>query len=272
TFWDFHKVIEPLVEPPPDQPAFHLIIPSLPGFFLSTHPKHREWGIIESAKLIHRLVTEVLGYSKYTGQAGDWGHTVFRIIGNLYPTQVPLIHFNMFGCPPVAGVSEDSFTEAERRALRRTKIFQESGSGYFQLQSTKPFTIGYALQSSPLGLLSYIGEKFQAWSDPTTLDDNDVLDTVALYYLSRSFATSVVIYQEFIKIRPEMATKKVNSTMGFTLFPYEILAPPRAYMEAMGPLAFYKERSVGGHFPALDNPEGLVEDVRDFIGKYWSIN
>ncbi|KIJ22588.1 hypothetical protein M422DRAFT_276959 [Sphaerobolus stellatus SS14] len=69
-----------------------------------------------------------------------------------------------------------------------------------------------------------------------------------------------------------MVTKKVNSTMGFTLFPYEIPASPRAYMEAMGPLAFYKERSVGGHFPALDNPEGLVEDVRDFIGKNWSTN
>ncbi|KIJ41226.1 hypothetical protein M422DRAFT_255731 [Sphaerobolus stellatus SS14] len=270
TFWDFHKVIEPLVEPPLSQPAFHLIIPSLPGFFLSTHPKHREWGLVENAKLIHRLVTEVLGYDKYAGQAGDWGYTVFHVIGNLYPTQVPLIHFNGFVCPPVAGIPESSFTERERRALRRNKHFQESGSGYFQLQSTKPFTIGYCLQSSPLGQLAYIGEKFQACSDPTTLDDNDVLDTVALYYLSRSFATSVLIYQEYMKIRSEMPAEKVKSTMGFTLFPYEILGQPKAYLEAIGPLAFYKERSVGGHFPALDNPEGLVEDVRDFIGKNWS--
>ncbi|KAF8578233.1 alpha/beta-hydrolase [Ramaria rubella] len=276
TFWDFHKVIETLTNPPDGQPAFHLVIPSLPGYFLSKHSRRYDWSLVDSACLIHRLMVVVLGYSRYCGQGGDWGSYILRAIGSLYPFHAPVLHFNMFRCPPVIGLDpETAFTESEKKALERSREFQRTGRGYNEIQSTRPFTIGIALSTSPLALLAYIGEKFYAWSDPHTLDPADVLDTVALYYLSRCFATSVMIYHQSHQVRKEMTLPqndgmwKVGSKIGFTLFPYEIGASPRVYIKAVGQLVFYKERSVGGHFPALDNPEGLVEDLREFIGVNW---
>jgi len=277
TFWDFHKVFQPLTSPPEGQTAFHLIIPSLPGYFLSTQPQRYNWTFIDTAKLLHRLMVDVLGYTRYAGQGGDWGSYILRAIGSLYPEHAPVLHFNMFRTPPVPGFDERSLTSAERHALKRREMFQETGRGYIDIQSTKPFTIGIALASSPVGLLTYIGEKMHSWSDPRHLDPKDVLDTVALYYLSQSFATSVMIYHQSFGIRSEMTIRtennevkwKVGSKIGFTLFPYEIGASPRAYIQACGNLVYYKERDFGGHFPALDNPQGLVEDVREFIRSNW---
>jgi hypothetical protein len=155
----------------------------------------------------------------------------------------------MFRCAPVLGVDPRSFTESERKALARSEEFVKTGRGYDAIQSTKvsphfpislfssllldhlrtqPFTIGLALATSPLALLAYIGEKMHAWSDPTTLDPADVLDTVALYYLSHSFATSVLIYNQSKQVREEMTLPQgdgerqskwqVGSKIGFTLF------------------------------------------------------
>jgi len=178
------------------------------------------------------------------------GSYILRVIGTLYSSQVPLLHFNMFHCPPNPGVDPRAFTESERKALARREEFMKTGSGYGEIQSTKvnlhlflpfpssslfdhpqtqPFTIGLALATSPLSLLAYIGEKMYAWSDPTTLDPADVLDTVALYYLSSCFATSVLIYNQSKQVvREEMALPRpdgerqdkwqVGSKIGFTLF------------------------------------------------------
>ncbi|KIJ44826.1 hypothetical protein M422DRAFT_207769 [Sphaerobolus stellatus SS14] len=279
TFWDFHKVLEPLTNPSEGEPAFHLVVPSLPGYFLSSQPQHYDWTLVDTAKLIHRLMVDVLGYSRYAGQGGDWGSYILRVIGSLYPEQAPVLHFNMFRTPPIANFDMETLTVSEKNALRRREEFQESGRGYIDIQSTKPFTIGIAIASSPTSLLTYIGEKMYSWSDTRHLDSKDVLDTIALYYLSQSFATSVLIYHQSHNLRAEMTTPaangevrwKVRSKIGFSLFPYEIGASPRAYIQACGNLVFYKERAFGGHFPALDNPEGLIEDLREFVGKNWEI-
>ncbi|KAF8514096.1 alpha/beta-hydrolase [Hysterangium stoloniferum] len=277
TFWDFHKVIEPLTNPPEGHPAFDVIIPSLPGYFLSTYPQRAEWSFADSARVLHRLMTQVLGYSRYAAQGGDWGSYIMRVIGHLYPSEAPLLHFNMFRVHPPQEKDTQSFTEAEKNAIQRHIEFKESGSGYTAIQSTKPFTIGIAISTSPVALLTYIGEKMHSWSDPNTLDPLDVLDTVALYYLSQSFPTSVMIYNQSQLLKEELLDSsssednrwKIGSKIGFTLFASPALASARASIKAVGPLVFYKERSVGGHFPALDNPQGLVEDVREFVGGNW---
>ncbi|KAF8511378.1 hypothetical protein JB92DRAFT_3177082 [Gautieria morchelliformis] len=106
-----------------------------------------------------------------------------------------------------------------------------------------------------------------AWSDPTTLDQADVLDTMALYYLTRCFPTSVMSYHQSKKDRDEMTLTQNKDKWK----PYEIGVLPWAYIKAVGPLVFYKECSIGGHFPALDNPDGLVQDLHKFIGKNWQL-
>jgi len=277
TFWDFHKVIEPLTNPPEGHPSFSVVIPSLPGYFLSTYPQRSEWTFEDSARVLHRLMTQVLGYSRYAAQGGDWGSYILRVIGHLYPSEAPLLHFNMFRTDPPQAEDTQLFTEAEQNAIKRHIEFKRSGSGYNSIQSSKPFTIGVAISTSPVALLAYIGEKMYSWSDPNTLDSLDVLDTVALYYLTQCFPTSVMIYNQSQQLRQELVASsdngdnrwKMGSKIGFTLFPYEIGASARASIKAVGPLVFYKERAVGGHFPALDNPEGLVEDVREFVGENW---
>ena len=125
---------------------------------------------------------------------------ILRIMSHTYADTLVAAHFNMFtGLPDPT--PETKLSEAEKREISRGKEFMATGSGYMQLQRTKPFTIGLAIASSPLAVLAYIGEKIYSWSDPQLVDPNDILDTVALYFLSGSFATSVTIYNQ---VRPDL--------------------------------------------------------------------
>jgi len=275
TVFDFHKVMEPLLNPPrSEDPAFHVVLPSLPGYLLSTLPQREGWTLFDTARIMHRLMTEILGYKTFAGQGGDWGSYLLWIMGSLYPESIPTMHFNMFRCPPIPGISPDSFSDTEKRLLARNAEFAATGRGYLDIQSTKPFTIGLAIGSSPLAMLTYIGEKMYVWSDPERVDPSDILDTVALYFLSRTFATSVLIYNQSSVVRTELTTDptkwRLQGKIGYSAFPYEIGGSPRAYIKAVGPLVYYKEHEHGGHFPALDNPEEFVGDLREFFGAHWS--
>ena len=119
---------------------------------------------------------------------------VLRIMSYLYADKLIASHFNMFrSAEPTPG---EKLSAIEERVLARRKTFQQSGRGYFEIQSTKPFTIGLAVASSPLAVLAWVGEKIYSWSDPERVDPTDIIDTVALYFLSGSFATSVLIYNQ----------------------------------------------------------------------------
>ncbi|KAL5498683.1 hypothetical protein ACEPAH_2038 [Sanghuangporus vaninii] len=277
TFFDFHKIIEPLTNPPSSSvPAFHVIVPSLPGYFLSTLPRRDGWGLVDTAKLFNGLMTSVLGYRQYVGQGGDWGSYILRILGSLFPESVLLMHFNMFRTPPAKNADPSSYTEIEKRVVARRQEFSATGTGYFEIQKTKPFTIGIAIASSPLAVLAYIGEKIYSWSDPERVEIQDILDTVALYILSGSFVTSVVIYNQG-KERAEIVAGAegkwaLKNKFGFSAFPFEIGGAPKCDIVPYGPLVYYKvsiEHSNGGHFPALDNPTEFVSDLREFFGEHW---
>jgi len=163
-------------------------------------------------------------------------------------------------------------SENDFKLVKRFEEFRRSGRGYSDIQSTRPSTIGYSVHT-PLGLLAYIGEKFHAWSDPTLLDTNDILTTVALYYLTNTFHTSVMIYKMAGSARQEMVelpgTWRVKCRFGFSYFPYEIGAMTHKSVAACGPMVFYKEHAKGGHFPALDCPREFVSDLREMASRYW---
>ncbi|KAI0083462.1 alpha/beta-hydrolase [Irpex rosettiformis] len=279
TFFDFHKVIEPLVNPPsPDLPAFHVVAPSLPGYFQSSLPRRDGWNLLDTAKLFNKLMTDFLGYNKYVGQGGDWGGMIIRFMTSLYPDSLVSAHFNMFPAPITDDIDRSKFTPQERRIVARWDEFQSTGAGYFLLQATKPFTIGIAVGSSPLALLAYIGEKMYLWSDPEYLDPVDVLDTVALYFLSSSFPTSVIVYNQSSKERtetrvppPDCKWVVKSKSFGFSYFPYEVGALPKVSLEKYGNLTFYKEHTHGGHFPALDSSTELIEDLREFFGANYQV-
>jgi len=138
----------------------------------------------------------------------------------------------------------------------------------------QPSTIGYAIGASPLSLLAYIGEKIQGWSDPSTSDVDDLLATVAIYYLTDCFSTSVMIYNQSAKHRARLSTYegsrgKMKSTIGYSAFPFEIGGSPRSWIARCANLVQYNIHAKGGHFPALDNPDALVEDVRNLVSSHW---
>ncbi|KAL5505055.1 hypothetical protein ACEPAH_7718 [Sanghuangporus vaninii] len=273
TFFDFHKVVEPLTDPKdPETPAFHVVVPSLPGYILSTLPRRETWSLTDTAKVFNELMTSVLGYQKYVAQGGDWGSMILRIMASTYPESVSLAHFNMFVSPIPPEFDKSTFSEHEKRMLKRTEETRATGFGYFMLQSTKPFTVGYAVASSPLAALAYIGEKIYSWSDPDLVDPQDILDTVALYYLSGSFPTSVMIYyastKEFPAFRLPASEGKfsLKNKFGFSAFPYELSCYPKVVLATYGPLVYHKEHSSGGHFPALDCPNDYISDLREFVG------
>ncbi|EJD04935.1 alpha/beta-hydrolase [Fomitiporia mediterranea MF3/22] len=277
TFFDFHKVIEPLTNPPsPDLPAFHVVVPSIPGYFKSTLPRRDGWNAADTARVYNGLMTSVLNYSKYVAQAGDLGSYILLNMEGLFPDSVTLAHFNVLFMPPSPEPDQSKYTELENRLLKRGKEFQVTGSGYAQIQSTKPFTIGIAIASSPLAVLAYIGEKIYSWSDPSLVDPHDILNTVALYYLSGSFPTSILTYNQARKGTSGGGSQGsggkvlIKNKFGYSVFPYELAVVPKSELEQSGPLVFHREHSCGGHFPALDVPNDYVADLREFFGKYWS--
>ncbi|KLO15204.1 alpha/beta-hydrolase [Schizopora paradoxa] len=281
TAFDYSKVIDGLINPPAGEPAFHVVAPSLPGFFLSTLPNREGWTIVDTAKIFNCLMTDVLGYQVYAAQAGDWGSHLLRVMSSTYPSNILLTLFNMFHCPTVAPQHDkknfESLSLSEARAQERREEFYRTGQGYFHIQRTKPLTIGNAVGASPLSILAYIGEKIYSWSDPSLVNANDILDAVALYYLSGSFASSVLIYEQSDKVLFEelMSTpvkQKVKSKVGYSAYPFEIGRVYKEDIEAAcdGPVVYYKEHDAGGHFPALDCPEEFVGDLREFCGKHWN--
>ncbi|EJU05940.1 alpha/beta-hydrolase [Dacryopinax primogenitus] len=297
TFWDFAKVIEELHKPSgPCMPSFNVVIPSMPGYGFSSLPR-KAWTLEDTGRVYNKLMTEVLGYKTYFAQGGDWGSMILRIMASVYPS-CRLAHFNMFRCPPGGLLAYAEYIDylapvpliggyvksmkavarswilspTDVKMVRRHEDFSESGRGYALIQGTRPSTIGYAIHT-PLALLAYIGEKFQAWSDPTLLSDKDILATVALYYLTNTFHSSVIVYKMSGKARNDMATSstlwRIKCRFGFSYFPYEIGAMNYGSISRCGPLVFYKAHAKGGHFPALDVPRDFISDLREMASRYW---
>ncbi|KAL5532422.1 hypothetical protein ACEPAF_5992 [Sanghuangporus sanghuang] len=276
TFFDFHRIIEPLTNPgKPDLPAFHVVVPSLPGYFLSTLPRRSNMNIDHIATILNELMTTVLGYKNYVGQGGDWGSMILRMMGSMYPDQLSLTHYNMF----YTGVAPDNdlscYSESEKKFLKRFSEVKDTEFGYLVIQTTKPFTIGFAIASSPLAILTYIGDKIYGWSDPGLLNPLDIIDTTSLYYLSGSFATSVMMYNQSAVQLMDLAAPAsegkslLKNKFGFSAFPYELGRAPKKVLETYGPLVYLKEHSSGGHFPALDSPKEFVADLQEFFGEHW---
>lgn len=270
---EFLKAIGPLTDPrgygAAAADAFHVVIPSLPGFGFSQSPAQVGWGVERIATAWDKLMN-ALGYTSYVAQGGDWGSIVTTAIGQLERSSCRGIHLNM----PLAFPNEDDLkaaTPAERAALAELARYQREGFGYAMLQSTRPQTLGYALADSPVGQAAWIAEKFQAWSDCSgdlwsTISRDDVLDTVMLYWLGNKGATSARLYWESLAgwSQPRVTT----AWAGCSLFAKEIYKPARRWVERQFPnLSYWNEVERGGHFAALEQPDLFVAEVRSCFAR-----
>jgi pimeloyl-ACP methyl ester carboxylesterase len=267
---EFHKVIEPLANPTAHggaaADAFHVVCPSLPGFGFSAKPASTGWGV-ERIAAAWAVLMDRLGYGRYGAQGGDWGSAVTSALGALDPEHCAGIHITLaMGSRPKV---EGEPTPEEARALKGIAHYQEWDSGYSKQQSTRPQTLGYGLTDSPAGQAAWILEKFWAWTDcgghPENIFTRDeLLDNVMLYWVTATAASSARLYWESFGKR--RATQQIAVPTGVAVYPKEIVAPVRRWMEASYTnIRHWNEMPKGGHFAAFEQPELFVADVRTFF-------
>jgi pimeloyl-ACP methyl ester carboxylesterase len=273
SIFEFTKVIGPLTDPASHggraADAFHVVAISLPGFGFSGKPRERGYGPQKMAAIISTLMAR-LGYSRYGVQGGDWGGIISRLIALNDAEHVSGLHLNFctVGPPPGASDPNAGVPPSELARMQERQSFMENERGYSQIQATKPQTLGYALNDSPAGLAAWIVEKFRAWCDcdgnvEKKFTKDELLTNITIYWTTETATSSARIYYEN---RVAGGTQgRVAVPTACALFPKEITLPPRRWVEARYNLTRWTEMPRGGHFAALEEPELLVEDVREFF-------
>ena len=263
---EFHKVLEPLTDPTAHGSdaahAFHVVVPSLPGFGFSGKPTETGWGVDKIADVFAELMAR-LGYDRYVAQGGDWGSAITTALGALHPNQCAAIHVTLaMGLRPKA---DGDLTREEQRALDRIQYYHDWDSGYSKQQSTRPQTLGYGLVDSPAGQAAWILEKFWAWTDceghpENALTRDELLDNIMFYWVGGSGASSARIYWESFG-RGVRHTVSIPS--GFSVFPKEIVPPVRKWVdEYYTDIRHWSELDRGGHFTAFEVPDLYLDEVR----------
>lgn len=261
---EFIDIVESLSNPKNSEDrAFHVVVPSLPGFGFSDKPKTEGVGTEKIAEMWVSLMKR-LGYEKFLAHGGDWGGVITTQLGGLYPEHVIGIH-STFNQGP-SGLSLENLTSEERQWAEDILDFWENRAAYAKVQASQPETIGYALVDSSVGQLAWILDKIFEWTDTSDspferISKDHVLDNVTLYYLTASAASSARIYYEsHDAIEPELT---VDVPTALTLYPKDIEKYPSAWAEKRYKnIVSWNEAPEGGHFPSLEVPEYFIQDLR----------
>jgi microsomal epoxide hydrolase len=271
---EFTKIIGPLTDPPAHggqaADAFHVVMPSIPGFGFSGKPREAGWDPARIARLEAALMAR-LGYTRYGVQGGDWGSIISTQVALADPTHVAGVHLNMCLAGPPAGPDPNAgLTSAELARLKVRQAFQAEETGYQQIQGTKPQTIGIALNDSPVALAAWIVEKFRTWCDcdgnPETIFTKDeLLTNITLYWVTETAASSARIYFEQRHPLSPPNPRRIEAPTACADFPKEIIWSPRRWLEPRYNITRWTEMPRGGHFAAMEQPQLLVDDVRAFF-------
>lgn len=268
---EFVKAVGPLTRPEEHggdaRDAFHVVMPSLPGFGFSGKPAATGWGVERIARAWATLMRR-LGYTRYVAQGGDWGSSVTVQMGCQAPDGLAGIHLNMLSAKPER--LDDELDADEAEALKALQHYANVEAGYARQQATRPQTLGYALADSPSGQAAWIYEKFQRWSDcggdpETVFTRDELLDTITLYWLTNSGASSARLYYESMtSFRPI----SVDLPVGVSVFPKEIIKAPRKWADRVfSNIVHWNTLDKGGHFAAFEQPELFVSELRACFAK-----
>jgi len=276
------ETVGPLTDPtahggtPED--AFHLVLPSLPGYGFSSEPTELGWDAARTgrawAELMHRL-----GYTRYVAQGGDVGALVTDLMGRQGVKGLVGYHLNLLTAVLAVGDHLPKEFEQERAAAKAVATFREDGFGYFLEMATRPQTIGYALLDSPVALAAWlldhdtdsyykISRAFVDGEPVGSLTRASIVDNITLYWLTGTAASAARSYWEdgralAAALASGQAPPAVSVPVAFTTFPGEIWAAPRSWVEAVYPgLAYFNEVDRGGHFAAWEEPKIFTEELR----------
>ena len=275
SFAEFLDIIGPLTDPVAHggdlADAFHLVIPSLPGFGFSGPLVGTGWNSKRMATALAELMAR-LGYSRYGAQGGDFGAFVAPDLGRVDREHVIGVHVNAatVGFIPWGEVPSQelaTFSDAEKERLTRMQAFLGDGNGYFQIQATRPQTLSFALADSPVGQLAWIVEKFKEWTNSRyelpeqAIDRDRILTDVMIYWLTGTAGSSANLYYESMHSQ-DWATSSTVPT-GVAVFAEDVAI--RRYAEQGQPIVHWTDFETGGHFAAMETPELLVRDVVAFF-------
>lgn len=268
---EFHKIIDALADPTAHggnaEDAFHVVAPSLPGYGFSGKPTSPGTSVVKIGTMWGQLMAR-LGYGRYVAQGCDWGSIITQSMGQTETEHCAGIHITL----PIVAPDPDtmgSLTVQEQSALEAMTFYNDWDSGYSKQQSTRPQTLAYGLADSPVGQMAWIVEKFYAWTDcekdgsrhpEHVLSKDELLDSVMMYWLNNTAASSARLYWESFK-QPNI--EAITMPVGCSIFPKEIFrCSQRWAQKRFSNLIHWNELERGGHFAALEVPEVFLTEVQ----------
>jgi pimeloyl-ACP methyl ester carboxylesterase len=274
SFWRYSKVVPLLTDPvahgadPAD--AFDVVVPDMPGYGYSDRPD-RPLDSIAVAGLWAQLMS-VLGYDRFGAAGGDIGSHVSRYLALDHPDRVVAVHRTDAGVPVFSGDRAELAPE-ERAWIDGAAGWGATEGAYAAIHRTKPQTAAFGLTDSPVGLAAWIVEKMRAWSDcggdiERSFTKDEILTNVTLYWLTGTIGSSMRMYSANAAIPPAQLSRRVEVPSGFSLFPGDIVRPPRAWLDRTANTARVTEPARGGHFAAFEEPELYAAELREFFRPY----
>ncbi|MAG30082.1 MAG: multidrug MFS transporter [Deltaproteobacteria bacterium] len=270
SFYEMHKVIGPLSDPAAHggdaADAFDVVVPSLPGYGFSDRPSERGMDTNRVADLWAKLMVDVLGYERFGAQGGDWGAAVNTGLGTHHAEHMIGLHYNMLAPP----IDEATLTAEQREWWEAVKAYRAKEWGYVHLQSTKPQSLAFGLNDSPMGLAAWIIEKWRRWSDcdgelERVYTKDELLTNVMIYWITNTIGSSLRLYFEsFGPMNGPPAYSGIEVPTGVAAF-NEVIRPPRELCEPHFDIRRFSVMERGGHFPAMENPTDLVDEIRAFF-------
>jgi pimeloyl-ACP methyl ester carboxylesterase len=266
SFLEFEEMLPLLTDPTPGDLAFHVVVPSLPGYGFSGRPTTTGWDIHRIARSWCELMTR-LDYPRFLAAGSDWGTSISTSIALQRPARLIGLHL----VPPLVAPDRNApdLTDAERESLADLDERIHTGSGYSAMHATRPQTVGYALSDSPAGLAAWIGEKLSTWTDQTAggLSRDQILDDLSLYWFTGTAASSARLYWESIGEVSEWFSTATRDTVGVptgcSVFPKEVPRPSRRWAaRRFTNIVHWSEPECGGHFAGWEQPERLARDLR----------
>jgi pimeloyl-ACP methyl ester carboxylesterase len=283
SFIRFLKIIPLLIAPDENGHAFDVVVPSIPGYGFSGKPDKKGMNPKRIAALFADLMTDALGYSKFIAHGGDWGSAITEQLGlyheshllGLHLTDVPSPH----GLLPL-----DNPSAAEKAYLKYSKEWVEKEGAYFMEHNTKPQTLAYGLNDSPVALAAWIIEKFRTWSDNNgspedAVSRDELLTNLTIYWATQTALSSISIYYEANQAFMQSLTLVANLNpfnkegskgkvpAAFAIFPEDTRHLPREFAERFFNVTRWTKMKAGGHFTAMEEPDQLAADLRGFAAE-----
>ncbi|KAI7865558.1 Alpha/Beta hydrolase protein [Spinellus fusiger] len=300
TFYEFHKIIEPLRDGVHNGQNFHVIVPSLPGYGFSDAPKKTGYGVAEIGDTMNTLMIK-LGYKKYMVFGTDWGSIIGQWIGAhrsenckslvmtiplVYPP-IPTFKNIVFRPTKVAKLLASSvmgfdavYGTGAVKAIGRSfvDVLHDHDAGYRCIQATRPFTLGYGLYNSPVGLLAWLLEKYHAWTHhpsepnnalPETISQDEFLTQLTIFWMTKSISSSIRLYYEFFQGNEQntFINTRIDIPCGISYFEYEMSRFPQEWFTTTLNLKQYNVHEVGGHFASLEVGDLVIRDIQSFAKK-----